>query len=85
MNKFIEYDIHNGIILLRCAIMNILNALDNMEIDSYVFGPNISISLVIKCMYNAGWKEIQGHYYSPHERSFIFTDDINLTLELATN
>lgn len=85
MNKFIEYDIHNGIILLRCAVMNILNALDNMEMDSYIFGPNISIHLVIECMYNAGWKEIQGSYYSPCKRDFIFTDDVNLTLELANN
>lgn len=85
MNKFIEYDIHNGIILLRCAIMNILKSLDSMEIDSYTFGPNISIHLVIQCMYENGWVENKGIWYSPSKRDFVFTDDVNLTLELANN
>ena len=84
MNKFIEYDIHNGITQIKCAIMNILNALDKIEIDSYVFGPDISVHTVIKCMYDLGWTELDGIYYSPSKRDFIFTDDVNLTLELQT-
>ena len=82
MNKFIEYDIHNGITLLKCAIMNILESLDSMELDSYVFGPDISLHTVIKCMCDSGWVELDGIYYSPSKRDFVFTDDINLTLEL---
>lgn len=85
MNKFIEYDIHNGIILLRCAVMNILNALDNMEIDSYEFGPYISPMLIEECMGQSGWEIDEDIIYSPSKRNFVFTDDINLTLELATN
>lgn len=84
MNKFIEYDIHNGITLIKCAIMNILESLDSMEIDSYVFGSDISLYTVIKCMYDVGWVELDGIYYSPSKRDFVFTDDINLTLELRT-
>lgn len=84
MNKFVEYDIHNGITLLKCAIMNILDALNNMEIDSYNFGPNISINLVIQCMYKSGWTENEGIWYSISQRDFVFTDDVNLTLELRT-
>ena len=84
MNKFIEYDIHNGLIQIRCAIMNILDALDSMELDSYVFGPDISLHTVTKCMYDTGWVEIGGIYYSPSKRDFIYTDDVDLTLELRT-
>ena len=85
MNKFIEYDIHNGIILLRCAVMNILNALDNMEIDSYEFGPYISPMLIEECMRQSGWEIDEDIIYSPSKRNFVFTDDVNLTLELANN
>lgn len=84
MNKFIEYDFHNGITQLKCAIMNVLSALDSMEIDSYIFGPDVSVHTVIKCMYDAGWIEDGGVYYSPIKRDFIFTDDVNLTLELRS-
>jgi len=84
MNKFIEYDIHNGITLLKCAIMNILESLDSMELDSYVFGPYISLTIVINCMYDAGWIELDGVYYSPSKRDFVFTDIVDLTLELRT-
>lgn len=85
MNKFIDYDIHNGVTLLRCAVMNILYALDSMEIDSYIFGPDISIHLVMNCMVNSGWNLKHGIWYSPSMRDFVFTDDINLTLELLKN
>lgn len=85
MNKYIEYDIHNGITLLKCAIMNVLSALNDMEIDSYIFGPDISIHLVIRCMYTSGWIEVDGVWYSTSERDFVFTDDVNLTLKLRNN
>ena len=85
MNKYIEYDIHNGITLLKCAIMNILNALNDMEIDSYTFGSDISMNLVIRCMYESGWTEVDGVWYSISKRDFVFTDDVNLTLELRSN
>ena len=68
MNKFIEYDIHNGITLIKCAVMNILDALDKMEIDSYEFGSYISPVLDGNII------------YSPSKRDFVFND--NLTLEL---
>ena len=64
--------------------MNILDALDRMEIDSYVFGPDISLHTVIRCMYDAGWAEINGVYYSPSKRDCMFTDDVDLILELRT-
>lgn len=80
MNKFIEYDIHNGITQLRCAVMNILTALDSMEIDSYEFSLWISSHLVIKCMTDSGWYSKNGIWYSPTKRGFVFIDDIKLEL-----
>lgn len=80
MNKFIETDIINGIKLLTCAVSNILNSLDSMEIDSFKFGPYISASLVEKCMVDLGWKQDGDIWYSTSSRNFIFTDD--LTIEL---
>ena len=75
MNKFIEYDIHNGITLIKCAIMNILDALDKMEIDSYEFGPYISPILIEECMGQLG-REFDGDImYSPSKRDFVFTDN----------
>ncbi len=75
MNKFIEYDIHNGITLIKCAIMNILDALDKMEIDSYEFGPYISPILIEECMGQLGWEFDGDIMYSPSKRDFVFTDN----------
>lgn len=55
MNKYIEYDIHNGVIQLKCAVMNILKSLELQEIDLYVFNPYISRNLIIDCMIDLGW------------------------------
>ena len=85
MNKFIEYDIHNGITQIKCGVMNILDALDKMEIDSYNFGPYIPPILIEECMGRLGWEIYDDIFYSPCKRDFVFTDDINLTLELANN
>lgn len=82
MNKFIETDIISGIKLLTCAVSNILNGLDSMEIDSFKFGPYISSSLVEKCMIDLGWKQDGDIWYSPSLRDFVFTDDVDLTIEL---
>lgn len=60
--------------------MNILTALDSMEIDSYEFSPWISIHLVIKCMTDNGWHSKNGIWYSPTKRDFVFIDDIKLEL-----
>lgn len=80
MNKFIEYDIHNGITQIWCAVMNILDALDKMEIDSYNFGPYISPILIEECMGQSGW-EIDGDiFYSPSRRDFVFSNDSILEL-----
>jgi len=80
MNKFIEYDIHNGIIQMRCAIMNILDALDKIEIDSYEFGPYISSMLIEECMRQSGWEFGDIIIHSPSKRDFVFTDDFALRL-----
>ena len=80
MNKFIEYDIHNGITQIRCAVMNILDALDKMEIDSYEFGPYIPSMLIEECMGQLGWEIYDDIFYSPSKRDFVFTDDFTLRL-----
>ena len=79
MNKFIEYDINNGIILLKCAIMNVLKALDSAEIKSYKFDPLISFHLIKKCMNDSGWSENDDIFYSPSLKGFMFFDDFDLT------
>ena len=71
MNKFIEYDIHNGITLLRCAIMNVLNALDSQEINEYNFGEYISYNLIENCLKESNWK-LDYKWISPSGLSFIF-------------
>ncbi len=80
MNKFIEYDIHNGVTQIWCAVMNILDALDKMEIDSYKFSPYISPTLIEECMGQSGWQMDGDIFYSPSKRDFVFTDDFTLRL-----
>lgn len=80
MNKFIEYDIHNGLIQIRCAIMNILDALDSMEIDSYEFSPYISHNLIKECMKQSGWKIDGEIFYSPSKRDFVYYKEFKLEL-----
>ena len=55
MNKYIDYDIHNGLTQLKCAIMNILKALNASEINYYSFTPEISKYLIEKSMKESGW------------------------------
>lgn len=78
MNKFIEYDIHNGITQIRCAVMNILDALNRAEIDSYYFGPGISIFLIDECSGQCGWElepNLSGDIYcSPSGREFVYRE-----------
>lgn len=80
MNKFIEYDIHNGITQIKCAIMNVLDALDKMEINSYNFGPYIPLILIEECMGVSGWEICGDIFYSPSKRDFKFTENFELKL-----
>jgi len=80
MNKFIEYDIHNSIIQMKCAIMNILDALDKMEIDSYEFNLYTSPFLIKDCMRQSGWEFNKDIICSPSKRDFVLTDDYILKL-----
>lgn len=56
MNKFIPYDIHNGIVQLKCAIMNALNDIDSKEEKEINLGEYIPESLVYHCLVVGGWK-----------------------------
>jgi hypothetical protein len=71
MNRFIEFDIYNGITQLKCAIINILNALDSQEIAEYDFGEYISYNLIRNCMEEDDWK-LNYVWISPSGLSFIF-------------
>lgn len=56
MNKYIKSDIHNGLVYLKCAIMNIFHALETKEINEYVLN-SISFYYIIKCAKERGWEE----------------------------
>lgn len=64
MNKFIEYDIHNGTSLLRCAVFNVIDALESGEITSYTFECDI-IKLFIDCL------ELKGYTVFRNDLQFI--------------
>lgn len=64
MNKFIEYDIHNGLTLIKCAVMNILNSLESREIIRYNFDPYISPLYIKRCMQDSGWENIDGSIWA---------------------
>jgi hypothetical protein len=50
--------------------MNILDALDKMEINSYKFGPYISTMLIKECMEQLGWEFDGDIINSPSKRRF---------------
>lgn len=56
MNKFIPYDIHNGLLQLKCAIMNALNDINSGEEKEIDLGEYIPETLVFHCLVNSGWK-----------------------------
>ena len=59
MNKYIDYDIHNGLTVLKCAVMNILYSLDSREITSYIFNPYISSTFIESCMNQCEWTSLE--------------------------
>lgn len=56
MNKYIESDIHNGTVYLKCAVMNVLHAIENNKIKEFIF-ETISLAFLIKCAEAKNWKE----------------------------
>ena len=88
MNKYIEYDIHNGVTQIWCAVMNILKALNASEINYYNFTPEISKYLIEKSMKESGWVHfdtfrdddgvLKGLWESPSKDIFVF---YNSTIE----
>ena len=56
MNKYIEYDIEQGLKYLKVGIMNALVDIESGEEDKiYLKGP-IALSLIIKCAEERGWE-----------------------------
>lgn len=72
MNKYIKYDLENGTICHKCAIMNILNALLKEEIDEYYIGPYVSYNLVVDCL-----KELDFNISDYMASSFLIPDSDN--------
>lgn len=63
--------------------MNILKALDFVELDYYKFSPEISEYLVIECMKESGWKQTnETAWFSPHSKFYTLS---NLTLRHEAN
>lgn len=57
MNKFIKTDIEQGVQYLKTGIMNVLTDIENGEIDKINLDSAISLSFIIKCAEERGWKE----------------------------
>lgn len=55
MNKFIKSDIEDAVKLMRTAIMNALNAIENGEIKEIYLGEYISETLLFKCLKQYGY------------------------------
>ena len=70
MNKFIDYDLYNGILHLKCAIMNILHALDTGEINEMNLGNYIPGRLLIECLNNSKWIFERDYDYTGKECNF---------------
>ena len=56
MNKYIEYDIEQGIKYLKTGIMNVLEGIESGEIDEIVLKGPIALKLIIDCAIERGWK-----------------------------
>ena len=56
MNKFIKYDIENGLTLVKCGVRNILYALNEGEIENYKIDGLVSLDLIFQCMLECKWK-----------------------------
>lgn len=60
MNKYIESDIHSGVVYLKCALMNIIHGLLNGEGTSYYIGNYISYNLFVDCLKELGFNTKYG-------------------------
>lgn len=62
MNKFINTDLNDSVLLQKCAIMNILADLENGEEDYYDLGEYASTRLVFECIKSLNWKSKNDRY-----------------------
>lgn len=70
MNKFIKTDIEQGVQYLKTGIMNVLTDIENGEIDEIDLDSAISLSFIIKCAEERGWRE------SPYMNWDNFTNEL---------
>lgn len=73
MNKFIEYDVHNGILQLKCAIMNALNDIESGNETLINLGEHIPFSLILECVQDLGWKQLWNKVKTPTKNIYIDT------------
>ena len=60
MDKYIESDLHNGLVYLRCAIMNMIDVLvSNEECKEISYEKYIPFSLVRECFEDLGYEVIR--------------------------
>lgn len=55
MREYIKYDIHNGRIHLKCAIMNVLNELKEGNDTEYSFDCDMPLDLIKSCCIESGF------------------------------
>lgn len=72
MNKFIKYDIENGLTLIKCAIRNVLYDLETGELTEYDFGEYVAPALIELCMEECGWEEKGPITYFSNGKYFSF-------------
>lgn len=86
MNKFIEHDFRNGLILLKCAVINVLYAFKIREIIQYKFTKYISPIFVKDCMIESKWENIDNDIWvSPSGDEFKFENNLLIKNEKNNN
>ena len=55
MNKYIKFDVINGLTYLKCAIMNALADIESGEESKITLGKHVPVSYVIACAKERGW------------------------------
>lgn len=57
MKDYIEFDLENSSILMKAAIMNTLNKIENKELTKVYLGFYISGNMLEECIEERGWKD----------------------------
>lgn len=84
MNKYIKTDLQDSIKLMRVAIMNALNDIENGEETRINLGPYISQPLLLECLQEAKWDiEFDSNEYIYYEVKTPSNKEVLITVEMG--